>query len=241
MLRLVVLLALIIALAVPAFANEAPVSPVGTGQEISTPEKIEEKPAEKPTIQESMTIEGKDTIGDTQPLDKIKMIKEYFKVTNMRVIFLGIIDLMLANFPKEKAEIISKEINTEKVEEKLVPTYSLIFSDEQIKSIVKFFQSDAGKKLVEMTPEINRLITNACREHVREIIEEKGITPPSTEKKEVIIPEAEKQKEKPEVESPEKSKEEPAPQDKLEELEEKPAQQDKPKEVKEEPAERPAK
>jgi uncharacterized protein len=54
-------------------------------------------------------------------------------------------------------EILKKEVTTEfLLDTVVVPVYSKYYTDEDLKSIVAFYKSPAGKKMVEVTPQLVR-------------------------------------------------------------------------------------
>ena len=85
-------------------------------------------------------------------MNKRELILKYMEVTgvtgNMRKTFAQIVN----NAPKEKQRKIKNALKMEGILEQLVPIYSQYFTEEDLKNLIQFYQSQAGQKLLKTAP-----------------------------------------------------------------------------------------
>jgi uncharacterized protein len=110
---------------------------------------------------------------------------------NMSELFRAMFDTMPAQTRERAVRIMEEEgrkgFTAERMVEELVPIYDKYFTAEEIKSLIAFYESPVGKKLVASQPSIiteagavGEKIGNEVVEKILRRYQEEGVTPPRT-------------------------------------------------------------
>ena len=62
----------------------------------------------------------------------------------------------MPNVPAEFWDGISKKVDVDEMVELIVPIYAKYFSHDEIRELIKFYQSPLGKKLTKVLPDVTR-------------------------------------------------------------------------------------
>lgn len=114
-----------------------------------------------------------------------KLCKKYFKITGSEENFKAVIRNMISTYKQEESMSIVPadvwdDMEKEMIKEldnyydKIIVVYSQHFTEEDLKAVIEFYETPAGKKLVKETPEILQESMNIGREWGREIGEKIG-------------------------------------------------------------------
>ena len=127
-----VLLSAVLALAVPAWAQVA--TPAPNTPPVATKPVDPEKAKD---IRRFLDLSGSGKAGE----QAVGQMLQQFKTAMPKV-------------PAEFWDEFAKETSTESIVESLVPVYDKYLSSEDLKAIIAFYESPAGKKLVASQPQI---------------------------------------------------------------------------------------
>ena len=75
---------------------------------------------------------------------------------------------MLDGVPEERRGLYEELFNVEEIIERLVPLYDKYYTEKELWSIVEFYESPAGKKALEVTPEIMKESIGVSLEYFKE-------------------------------------------------------------------------
>ena len=70
----------------------------------------------------------------------------------------------------EMITLISKELTWDFLKNDLITIYSETFTEQELKSVIKFYQSPTGKKIVSKTPELMKRSMEMTQKRVMDII-----------------------------------------------------------------------
>jgi hypothetical protein len=98
---------------------------------------------------------------DTLTATKEQNIRKLLAMTDAKGIFMRSIESQVAMMKKTGSQVpakfwdeMLKEIDAGKFIEYLIPIYDKHFSDEELKSIIAFYETPAGRKLISTLPEV---------------------------------------------------------------------------------------
>ena len=97
----------------------------------------------------------------SQSASKSKNIKKLLELTGARKLSVQVAQTMVNAFkgegstaPDEFWDEFLKEMDSDTLINMTVPVYEKYYSDKEIKQLIEFYQSDIGKKVVLVTPQI---------------------------------------------------------------------------------------
>lgn len=92
---------------------------------------------------------------DKKESQKVKDIREFMSITGSDEIGVDVINSLISNFARMMPQVpqsfwdeFRKQINPNEMAEKIIPVYEKHFTHEDIKGLLKFYNSDIGKKLI---------------------------------------------------------------------------------------------
>jgi hypothetical protein len=116
---------------------------------------------------------GADDGGDAQ---KEKDIKEMLRITGAGETAIQVSRQMIASFKQEMPEVpdkfwkeVENEVDKESLINLAVPVYAKYFTGEEIRELLKFYQSALGKKLLEKQGKILEDVTTAAQKWGEEL------------------------------------------------------------------------
>ncbi|HQP10768.1 MAG TPA: DUF2059 domain-containing protein, partial [Candidatus Omnitrophota bacterium] len=87
-------------------------------------------------------------------VEKAKLIVQLMNVSGVRSNMQKSIDEVLGRIPEAQRASYAQIFNIEEIIERLIPLYDKHYSESDLQSIIDFYESPAGKKVMEVTPEI---------------------------------------------------------------------------------------
>ena len=104
-------------------------------------------------------------------MNKRQLIVKYMEVTgatgNMRKTFAEIID----KASQEKQRNLKRVLKVEDIIEQLIPIYSQYFTEEDLKNLIQFYETQAGQKLLKTSPLILKESMEKSLEYLKDKIE----------------------------------------------------------------------
>ncbi len=86
--------------------------------------------------------------------DKRTLVIELLQLVNTKKQSREILDSMIKMLPSDVRETFKKALNPDEMMELVIPVYEKYLTTEDLESIIKFYKSPAGKKLLEAQPKI---------------------------------------------------------------------------------------
>lgn len=106
-------------------------------------------------------------VDDKIPLDKnkaekYKEIRELMVITNVQQLCQNMLDRMMVNFKDAFLEVpasywdkLRDKFKVEKIIDMIIPVYDKYFTQEDIRQLIKFYQTPVGKKIIKVMPSIS--------------------------------------------------------------------------------------
>ena len=114
-----------------------------------------------PALAQSDT--GSSPLTTTQQVDKINDIKKMLALTGAKYVFQQTLEQSLAStksqhpqIPQEFWDAFMAEVSVDEMLNRLIPIYNKYLSAEDIKELIKFYETPLGKKTVNVLPQITR-------------------------------------------------------------------------------------
>lgn len=99
---------------------------------------------------------------DKDKAERYKEIKELMTLTNVQQLCQNMIDTTICNFKEAFPEVsagywdkLKDKFKTEKIIDMIVPVYDKYFTEDDIRQLIKFYQTPVGKKIIKVMPEIS--------------------------------------------------------------------------------------
>ncbi len=115
-------------------------------------ERIEEEGIEGEIDMGNIDVSQFEAIGLS--VDKAKLVVVLIDVSGVRDSMTKSLDKVLEGVPDEEKDVYKKVFNINEIIERLVPLYDKYYTEEELLEIIKFYESPAGKKALEATPQI---------------------------------------------------------------------------------------
>ncbi|MCK5082201.1 MAG: DUF2059 domain-containing protein, partial [Candidatus Omnitrophica bacterium] len=107
---------------------------------------------EEETLVDDMDVDRLEAEGVS--IDKAKLIVVFINVSGVRRVMEENLKQVLNGVPEEQRGLYAKLFNVDEIIERLVPLYDKYYTEKELWDIVEFYESPAGKKILEVTPEI---------------------------------------------------------------------------------------
>lgn len=103
--------------------------------------------------------------------EKIIDIKRLLELTAVKNIAIQAFNYSIQSFREQDPEaydILVKKINLEEmIEDLFIKVYDKHFSDSDIKDLIRFYESDVGKKLISLSPQIFQEVSSQAEDYIR--------------------------------------------------------------------------
>lgn len=90
------------------------------------------------------------------PLSKLDAIKTLVEINGTKQAIKQSIDQVMTNAPEEKKAELENLFKLEEIMASLYPVYDKYYTENDLKELIKFYQSAAGQKMVEVSPNLLR-------------------------------------------------------------------------------------
>ncbi len=100
--------------------------------------------------------------------EKVKLIITLMEVTGTRQSMQTNIDHIIAQAPEEKRLELEKIFDINDIVGQLVPIYDRHYTENELKEIIGFYRTSAGKKMIEATPEIMKEAMKTSVEYLQQ-------------------------------------------------------------------------
>ena len=102
---------------------------------------------------------------------KIDLITSLLEANGMKAMLEKQAHQIISNAPSDRKKEFRKLFDINKILEVVVPIYGKYFSEDELRQMLQFYQSPAGKKLTRLTPVLTNEVVNAVvsyfKEHMR--------------------------------------------------------------------------
>ena len=88
--------------------------------------------------------------------EKAGLIMDLIEVSGVRRNMGQNIEQVIARAPEEDREKFEELFNIDEIIERLVPVYDKYYAEDDLREIIQFYESPAGQKVMEATPQIMR-------------------------------------------------------------------------------------
>lgn len=102
-------------------------------------------------------------INNTEEIEKVNNIKELLAITGAKNLAQQVMNQMLGSIKSQYPQVPQKfwdtfleETNVDRMIDKLVPVYSKYLTNEDVKGLIRFYQTPLGKKTLVSLPQISR-------------------------------------------------------------------------------------
>ena len=100
--------------------------------------------------------------------EKTQLILDLLEANGTRPNLVKNFEAAIARAPLEKQEALKEVLNADEIIKKIVPVYDKNFSEEELKEMIQFYQSPAGKKLVEKMPAVLQEVMQVSTRYLQE-------------------------------------------------------------------------
>ncbi len=109
---------------------------------------------------------------DIQDMTKRQLILALMELSGVRKNLIQTFARIKQEATPEKKEIFNKMINIDEIIQQLVPIYNKYFTKAELQQLVKFYRSEAGQKLLQVTPNILQDTMEASKMYFQKKLEE---------------------------------------------------------------------
>jgi len=102
------------------------------------------------------------------PEGKVSLIVTLLEVSGVRRNMGQNLEQVALQVPEEQREGYQELFNVNEIIERLIPVYDKFYSEEDLTEIVRFYESPAGQKMMEVTPEIMKESVGVSIEYFQE-------------------------------------------------------------------------
>jgi hypothetical protein len=102
------------------------------------------------------------------PIEKTKLIVQMINVSGVRGNMQKSITDVLGQVPEKERAAYEKIFDMDEIIERLIPLYDKYYSQTELQGIIAFYESPAGKKTLEVTPEIVKESVSVLLGYVQE-------------------------------------------------------------------------
>lgn len=125
---------------------------------------------------ERIEEEGMDTSGlDLQqyqeigmPTEKAKLIADFINVSGVRKNMEQNLGQVMERVPEANRAQFEQLFNVDEIIELLIPLYDRHYTETELRALISFYESPAGKKMLEATPEIMKESVGILVNYVKE-------------------------------------------------------------------------
>lgn len=128
--------------------------------------RIEEDTPQDKVDMENIDVEQYTQIG--MPVEKAKLIVVLIDVSGVRRNMEQNLDQVVDNIPEEQKDQYRELFNVDEIIERLIPLYDKYYTEKELWDIVKFYESPAGQKALDVTPKIMKESVGVSLEYFKE-------------------------------------------------------------------------
>ena len=140
---------------------------------------IEEEQADEDKATEDVDAWKNEVIENSSdlkiPEQKLKLIIMFIDVSGAHSNLMTNIDQIIARAPEERQSELKELLNVNEIVGTLVPIYNKYYSEYELIELVRFYQSPAGKKVLEVTPKIMKEAMEKSIQYFKEKVNQKVI------------------------------------------------------------------
>jgi len=99
---------------------------------------------------------------DKDKVEKYKEIRELMALTNVQQLCQNMLDRMIGSFKDAFPEVpasywdkLKGKFKVEKIIDMIIPVYDKYFTQDDIRQLIKFYQTPVGKKIIKVMPSIS--------------------------------------------------------------------------------------
>jgi hypothetical protein len=102
------------------------------------------------------------------PVEKAKLIVALVNVSGVRASMQKSIEDVLGKVPEEQKATYAQMFDIDEIIERLIPLYDKYYTEADLQGMITFYESPAGQKVIESTPEIVKESIGVLVEYVQE-------------------------------------------------------------------------
>lgn len=123
----------------------------------------------------AQSVTGTPAVTKKSQLEKINNIKHLLSITGQKYLFQQTVEQMIGSLksqypqvPQQYWDTFVSELNADEMLNRMIPIYDKYMTDEDIKGIIKFYESPVGKKTLNVLPQITRESIEVGQQYGRE-------------------------------------------------------------------------
>lgn len=131
---------------------------------VSQIERVEKD--EPAVVSDAPAIDVSDVEGVEEA--KAQLILQFFKVNGTYENLKQTFEKIVSQSPAERQEELRAVFNVEEIIKQLIPIYNKYFTEDELKTIIDFYQSPAGVKMLQTTPELLKEVVQTTVKYLKE-------------------------------------------------------------------------
>ncbi|MBN1869123.1 MAG: DUF2059 domain-containing protein [Candidatus Omnitrophica bacterium] len=129
-------------------------------------DRIEDDTVEDRVDMKNINLKQFEEMG--MPVEKAKLIVIFMDVSGVRRNMQQNLDQVISGVPEEQKDYYKNIFNVDEIIERLIPLYDKYYNEQELWDMIRFYESPAGKKILEVTPKIMEESVGVSVEYIKQ-------------------------------------------------------------------------